>query len=268
MRITLNHMAAPRARHADLVRIAHRAGLDGVELRNDRGGPLDDGAIAAARAAADEAGLPILGLSELYAFNAWDAERAEQADALIAQAVALGAKGIALIPRNDGEGGANGERQANLRVGMKEMKPRLEAAGLTGLIEPLGFTTSSLRRKEEAADAIESVGGPFGIIYDTFHHYVAGDDALAVPYLRMAHVSRVTDMDVAPEDMTDDIRDLPGEGDRLDSAGQLSALIAAGYDGPAGFEPFAPSVQDLDDPVPALRASAEWVRAQIAVPAE
>ena len=48
--------------------------------------------------------------------------------------------------------------------------------------------------------------------------------------------------------------------DRLDNLAQIRALLAAGYDGPFSFEPFAAEIHDLDNPEPALRASMTYLR--------
>jgi 2-keto-myo-inositol isomerase len=50
-------------------------------------------------------------------------------------------------------------------------------------------------------------------------------------------------------------------GDRLENIAQIRALLAAGYDGPFSFEPFAPEVHGLPDPEAALRASMDHVAA-------
>ena len=73
-------------------------------------------------------------------------------------------------------GRANGERQGNLRVALKALKPILSSRGITGLVEPLGFEICSLRSKQEAADAIRALDGgeTFHLVHDTFHHHLAG----------------------------------------------------------------------------------------------
>ena len=51
--------------------------------------------------------------------------------------------------------------------------------------------------------------------------------------------------------------------DRLENIPQLKALLAAGYDGPISFEPFAEEVHALDDPEAALRESIGFVSAGV-----
>ena len=130
-----------------------------VEIRNDLSGNaiLDGTPPAAVRALADEAGVTIISINALQRFNEWTAAREREAIELADYAKACGASALVLVPVNDGSGRANGERQGNLRVALKALKPILSSRGITGLVEPLGFEICSLRSKQEAADAIRAV---------------------------------------------------------------------------------------------------------------
>jgi 2-keto-myo-inositol isomerase len=63
--------------------------------------------------------------------------------------------------------------------------------------------------------------------------------------------------------MRDPHRVLVDENDRIDNLGQLRALVAEGYDGPASFEPFSPSVHALADLKAALASSMGYLRAHL-----
>lgn len=108
------------------------------------------------RQAAARHGVTIISINALQRFNEWNATRAAEAQELIDYAGASGAKALVLVPKNDGTGCADGERQANLRQSLIALKPMLEEAGIIGLVEPLGFEICSLRSKTEAAEAIRS----------------------------------------------------------------------------------------------------------------
>lgn len=263
----LNHMTVPRLRHDALLDLAKRLGCIGVELRNDLPGPLFGGdAPEQVAAKADEAGLRVVGLSEVYPFNAWSDEVRAKVETLIETAVRCGAETISLIPRNDGQGLGEGERQANLRLALREIKPLLEAHDMVALIEPLGFLTSSLRDKQEAVDAIESLGAGdcYKLVHDTFHHYLAGGGPLFAEYTGIAHVSGVVDPRLATSQMRDEHRILVDDEDRLGNVTQLARLRAAGYGGPVSFEVFSPVVHRLSDPETALAASIAYIENQLA----
>ena len=177
MKWALNHMTTPNLGLVDFLDLAARLGCVGVELRNDIARPLFDGmAPDKAGALVRARGLRLVGLSQVYPFNAWSDAVEQEVRDLIALATAAGAETISLIPRNDGTGTAEGERQANLRLAMKRILPLLEAADITALVEPLGFPVSSLRQKAELADVIAALGAAhrYKIVHDTFHHTLAG----------------------------------------------------------------------------------------------
>lgn len=263
----LNHMTVPGLRYDAFLELAKRLGCIGVELRNDLSGPLFDGDPPQAVAAKARAlGLRIVGLSQVYPFNAWSDALREEVEALIETALACGAETISLIPRNDGQGLGNGEREANLRLALREIKPLLDAADLIALVEPLGFLTSSLRDKAEAVAVIESLGAAdrYKLVHDTFHHHLAGGGPVFPAYTGIVHVSGVVDRNLSVPAMRDEHRILVDTEDRLGNIEQLSQLRAAGYAGPISFEVFSPAVHGLADPEAALRDSIGFIESQLA----
>ena len=261
--IAINQMTVPSLGATDLIALAASLGCVGVELRNDLGRPLFDGeAPEAVRDAACAHGLRIVGLSQVYPFNAWsDAVRNEVA-ALIEAAVACGAETISLIPRNDGRGTGEAERLDALRVSLREVRPMLDEADMVALVEPLGFETSSLRSKAEAVEVIEGLGAAhrFKLVHDSFHHHLAGGGPLFPEHTGIVHVSGVVDPDPGTAAMRDEHRVLVDERDRLGTVEQIARLREAGYDGPISFEAFSPKVHALADPEGALRRSIDHLR--------
>jgi 2-keto-myo-inositol isomerase len=166
-----------------------------------------------------------------------------------------------LVPSNDGSGTADGERQSRLRRALRGLLPVLADLDILGLVEPLGFATSSLRSKREAAEAIEDTAGGarYRLVHDTFHHAVAREPELYPALTALTHVSGVTEPSVALAEMRDAHRGLVDAGDRLDSAGQIKALLHAGYAGPLSFEPFAMDAHTRPNPAGAIRASMEYL---------
>ncbi len=263
----LNHMAAPGRRWDAFLEMAAAMGCAGVEFRNDLPGPLFDGdppETVKTRAAA--LGLRILALAVVKSFNVWSAATRAEAEALMRTAVACGAEAVSLIPRNDGLGRGNGERQGNLRVALRELKPMLEAHGLIGLVEPLGFEIWSLRAKAEAVDAIEDLGAAktFKLVHDTFHHTLAGGGPVFAAHTGIVHISGVVDPNLAVTEMRVEHRVLVGRGDRLGNVAQIDQLRRAGYEGPISIEPFAASVHALPDPAADLAGSFDFIASRLA----
>ncbi len=263
--LALNHMTTPGLPLEQFFALTRSLGMTSVEIRND----LSENAILDGTPAADVAeiagrhGVTIISINALQRFNEWNETRATEAAHLISYAKDCGAKALVLVPVNDGSGRADGERQANLKQALAALKPMLDAAGITGLVEPLGFEICSLRSKTEAVDAIGAVGGEstFRIVHDTFHHHLAGEPAIYPDMTGLVHISGVTDRSVAMADLRDSHRVLVDQNDTLDNAGQIRRLLAAGYAGPFSFEPFADEVHGLIDPVSALKASMAYIEA-------
>ncbi len=263
----LNHMSVPGWRWDALIGLARSTGCTGVEFRNDLSGSLfaGDDPVRVGFTARDK-GVRILALAELKAFNDWsDRKRAEAAE-LIGTAAACGAEAVTLIPRSDGLGCGNGERQANLRVALRELAPMLAERQLVGFVEPLGFEICSLRHKSEAVDAIEALGlaERFRLVHDTFHHKLAGGGPMFAGHTGIMHVSGVTEMEPALHDLRDPHRVLVDAHDRLGSVVQMGELGNAGYDGPVSMEAFAPCVHASRDPAGDLVRSFEFIFSNLA----
>lgn len=266
----LNHMTAPRLGWEAFADLAARIGCIGVEFRNDLPGVLFDGAdTATVKAGMKARGLRVLGLAQLTMFNDWSEARRDQAEALMQIAAGIGAEGIALIPRNDNQGNADGVRQSALKTALRELLPMLRTYGLKGMVEPLGFEICSLRSKAEAVECIEALSGAdtLKIVHDTFHHHLVGGGPIFPHHTGIVHVSGVTDSSVPVSDMRDGHRVLVDADDRLGNISQINALLAAGYRGPISYEPFAASVHALADVEGPLRASMGYILAGMATKA-
>lgn len=268
--LALNHMTVARLDYVGLLDLAARLGCVGVEVRNDLPQALFDGlGPAEAGRMARDRGLRLLAVAEIKRFNDWSAEKAREARELMHIAATAGAEAVSLIPRNDGQGMGNGERQANLRLALKDLQPMLEDHGLIGLIEPLGFAVCALRSKTEAVEAIEALNatGRFKLVHDTFHHTLAGGGPIYAGHTGMVHVSGVTEPGLGIDEMGDGHRVLVDQRDRLGNLDQLRALKDAGYSGPVSMESFAKDVHDLSDPGAALALSFSFMRSSMGEPA-
>lgn len=263
-RFALNHMVAPRIGVDALFAMVAELGCEGVEIRNDlTGTAIADGTDAATvRAAAEAHGVRILSINALQRFNDWTGERALEAAALADYASRCGAEALVLCPVNDWRFRPGDQaRLDGLRRALSELGPILNAKGLAGLVEPLGFAESSLRSKREAVEAIDATSNSdnFRLVHDTFHHAIAGEEAIFPDRTGLVHISGVEETDLPFSAMRDPHRVLVGPRDRLGNVGQVRALIKGGYAGFFSFEPFAEDVHALADLQSALRQSAAYL---------
>ncbi len=267
--IALNHMSVAHLGWRAFLDAASRLGCMGVEFRNDLDTPLFSGDAPEVVAAEVRAkGLRLLGLSQVYPFNAWSDGVARDVEVLIQTAKACGAETISLIPRNDGKDLDPPARQDNLRTALREIRPMLEAAELVGLIEPLGFESASLRSKAEAIEAIEAVASrdQFQLVHDTFHHFLAGGGDVFPDWTGLVHVSGVERQNLALREMDDAHRVLVGPRDRLGNIKQIQSLVAGGCACPISMEAFAPKVHAMHDPIGALGRSFTFIRQEVHAP--
>jgi len=256
----VNHMTVPSRSYKGLLKIAAALGCTGIEVRNDLASALFDGADPArAGEEASAMGLRILSVAELLAFNDWSDAKADDARSLIRIAVSCQAEAISLIPCNDHQG------RTDLRRALAELEPLLAAAGLIGLVEPLGFESSSLRYKSEVVEAIEAIGASdhFRLVHDTFHHALAGGGPVFAEHTGIVHVSAVSDPALALSEMGDRHRVLIDHDDRLGNTEQINSLLAAGYAGPISFEVFSPAFHAVPNPETQISKSIEFISSSL-----
>ncbi|WP_318528683.1 TIM barrel protein [Mesorhizobium sp. YC-2] len=250
-----------------------RLGCIGIELRNDLAdkglstGEFFDGEKPSAIGEyARGKGIRLLGLSEAYGFNRWSDAMKDKIKLLIVQAKEAGAESISLIPSNDGANEPDEKRLSDLRGALAVILPMLEEADLIALVELLGFTTSSLRRKREAVEAIEATGvkDQFRLVYDTFHHHIAGEAEYFPEWTGIVHISGVVDPSLAPEEMQDVHRILVDKADCLRNVEQIKTLAAMGYKGAYSYESFAPSVHADENIEASLKTSIKLIENSVA----
>ncbi|MEN9893183.1 MAG: hypothetical protein RLY78_3478 [Pseudomonadota bacterium] len=272
IRFALNRMALPQQAWPEFLAIVRRLGVSAIEIRNDLPGvEITDGTPARTLGTqAREAGLTIRSINALQRFDQWTPERQAEAQALIDYCAECGAEALVLCPTNSRADARSAEqRHADLVQALTGLRPMLQAAGLTGLVEPLGFEECAVRRKSQAVRAFEAIGqgpgaGPFRLVHDTFHHHLAGEDLFFPELTGLVHISGVEDSHLGVDQMRDGHRVLVGAADRLGNVAQIRRLLAAGYGGLLSFEPFADEIGRATDIEARLAASMDWLRAQLA----
>lgn len=269
IRFALNRICGAGMPFVAFAAMAQRLGVDAIELRNDlpavemqdQTDPATIGAIAA------DHGLTIRSINALQSFDQLTAERQSAAAALAQYASACGAQALVLCPTNHPHDLRDPrQRHDDLVHALHGLAPVLCGHGLMGLIEPLGFAESALRRKSQARRAIAALGtsAPFALVHDSFHHYLAGEPECDPRGVGLVHISGVDDTALGLVQMRDGHRLLVGPQDQLGNVHQLQQLLAGGYTGYVSFEPFADAVTQSADIEPQLRASMDYLCAAVA----
>lgn len=257
--LALNRIAKPQLPLAQFLELTASLGMKLAEVRNDLPGVgvLDGLSQAELTALQARTGVQIATINALYPFESAKhlGANLEKLRDLVAEARKVGCKAIVMCPFNEkGDPRTPRQRADELVAALDAYGPIYAEAGMTGLIEPLGFERSALRTKRAALDGIAACRHPgsFALLHDTFHHYLSGEQELFPKQTGLVHVSGVPAGKPRPA-IEDDDRVLVDASDVMDSRGQVAALLAGGCTAPISFEPFSPAVRAL--PVPELKAA-------------
>jgi 2-keto-myo-inositol isomerase len=264
LNFAINRMSVPRMPFADFAALVQRLGVKAIEIRNDLAGVemLDGTPAQHIGEVARSHGLVIRSINALQRFEQFDEVRQAEAAELIRYAAECGAQALVLCPTNSLRDTRSAEqRHADLVKALRALQPMLDGAGLTGLVEPLGFEECAVRRKSQAVRAIQEIQGErtFRLVHDTFHHHLAGEDLFFPELTGLIHISGVEDVALHANQMRDGHRVLVGSADRLGNLPQIRRLLDAGYTGYVSYEPFAEEIAAASDIEQRLKHSMEFL---------
>ena len=259
MRFALNQKTVKTLPFEACLDLAAGLGMVGIEARNDLGRPFFDGIapVAAGRMVRDR-GLRLLGLSEVYPFNHWTPDREAAIRDLIETAATAGAETVSLIPSVE-----PARPVLPLAEAIGRVLPLLDGTEVVALVEPIGFSTSSVPRKAEAVAVLAALGAGdrVKIVHDTFQHRLAGEVALFPAETAMVHISGISDPDAVFDDDLDKHRVLVDAEDRVGNLDQIRAFLDGGYQGVFSFECTAPDIISRTDPEDAIGRSMAFLQA-------
>lgn len=267
-RFCLNRIIYPGLDLENFFQLTRELGVNAVELRNDLPGEqiLDGQAPEEVKHLAERYGIRIVTINAVQHFNLGSMLEQAYTDVqtMLKTAAEIGCWGIVLCPHNDVNDTRTPEQFYQETVAaLKKFAPLFEAAGVTGLVEPLGFEECSLRSKKTAVQAIQESGYEgYQLVHDTFHHYLGPDETIFPEYTGLVHISGV-EADIPTSQIRDGHRILIGEQDIMDNKAQIYELESQGYAGLYSFEPFSSEVQrmTLDDFRSALSESLNFITA-------
>jgi len=249
-RFCLNRIIYPSLDLENFFKLTRDMRLSAVELRNDLPGGhiLDDLSTNQVRALADKYQIRILTINAIQKFNLGVILDRVVTDVteMVQTARSIGCEAIVLCPNNDIQDGRTASQfYQDTVAALKRITPILEKAGIRGFVEPLGFKECSLRSKDRAIQAIQESGsGVYGIVHDTFHHFLGPDEKVFPAETGIVHISGV-EGDMDPTRFRDEHRILIGPRDVMGNQAQVNALESQGYEGFYSFEPFGSEVQEM-----------------------
>lgn len=265
MRFSLNHSIAPLLPIPAFLNLAAEVGVDAVELRDGLppGWLFPESSNILTHKSRDittmasDAGIEILSINALQKFDQWDVDRDQQARRMIDFAADAGIGAVVLCPSVAARGSP--ALPTGLSEALDALQPILEDAGVRGLIEPLGFSRSSIRTQDVVEAEFSRRGNPdcFGIVHDTFHHAIAQDPNYS-PHTSLIHLSGVSNLGLPLEALGDEHRVLVGPDDILGNVDQVRLLLDVA-DGPWSFEPFATEIGESRTLAKDLRASIDYI---------
>ncbi len=267
MQRAINQRSAKHLPFEAFLDLAAATNCVGVEPRNDLGRPLFDGiAPSVAAELAKQRGLRILALGEIYPFNNWNRERETQVRVLLDAAIESGAESIILIPEVNLAQTHTRQLTAATVSAMDAIAYMLEGTGVTGLIEPIGFNSSSIRTQADVVPLMTALGkdNPFKLIHDTFQHFISGDNDYFAEHIATVQISGVSDPTVVLDESQDGHRVYVEAEDRCENIAQLKALFSRGFDGPVSFETTEVALLDAPDLEAQMRKSFEYIERRLA----
>ena len=264
LKFAINHCSCPHLSPKELINLAENLGIAAVELRND----IKENSVTEIAVAenvgkyAAERNIEILTINGLYPFNIWNIERQDQVEKLADLCQASGAKALVCCPLVSQKIKFTEDEQVQKTSdALKKMSPILKSRGLTGHLETLGFTISSLRKKNLALRAIDDAGVSdiFSLLHDNFHHAAACETEYYPKRTGLVHISSVIEQSLSMEDLQDPHRFFVQEKDITSCIKQIKELIKSGYDGYFSFEPFAKEIWECSDPGILIKASMDYI---------
>jgi 2-keto-myo-inositol isomerase len=249
---SLNRIMCPALSIRDFLEMTSDCGLGYIELRNDLGSGeiIDNHNPAEINSMCRDKGITIAAINAIQKFNLpSNFSKAEEEIKRTAElCVSINCKAIILCPNND----KNDKRTASqfttdTAEALSKYSRIFKSAGITGLVEPLGFGECSIRGKKAAIAAISRSGEGhlYKFVHDTFHHYLGTDSDFYPAQTGLIHISGVED-DIPDSEMRDCHRVLVTEKDRIGNKEQITAMVNLGYKGIISFEPFSDRVQKLE----------------------
>ena len=239
----LNQILFPDSPFKNFISFSKKLNVKAIEIRNDiktnlieENDPIKIGNIC------EENSIKILSINALQKFNLWNKDREKELIFLCKYADKANIDSIVLVPLNDGSINSAKEQMQLLEESLKNILRIINDFNVFGLVEPLGFSHSSLRFKSLVAKVINNYqSNKLKIVHDTFHHALAGENEFFPLLTGLVHISGVS-KNYENIKLLDSHRSIIDDKDMLQNINQIKKLYNSNYQGFFSLEPFSNSL--------------------------
>jgi len=260
----LNQIIVPQSSLIDLINLAKSIGVSAIEIRNDIPVNLiEENRPESIKTISESNCIRILTVNALQKFNLWNEERLNELVELCKFSSVAGVEAIVLVPLNDGSVTDDIDQRELLGNSLKEIVKVLSDFDLLGYVEPLGFETSSVRKKSMVVDEIKKLKtSRLKIVHDTFHHFLAGEKDFFPSMTGLVHISGVSS-EFSNIELNDNHRYLINETDMLGNINQINYFLQSDYKGFFSFEPFAKDLAKNDNLSNVIERNINYIEEQL-----
>ena len=236
----LNQILFPDAPFENFISFSKKLNVKAIEIRNDiKTNLIQEDDPIKVKNICEENSIKILSINALQKFNFWNKDREKELVSLCKYADKANINAIVLVPLNDGSINSPKEQIQLLEQSLINIFKIINDFNVFGLVEPLGFSHSSLRFKSSAVNIINGLQlNKLKIVHDTFHHALAGENKFFPSLTGLVHISGVSNMYKNIE-LNDDHRSIIDNNDIIESINQIKKLCNSNYQGFFSFEPFS-----------------------------
>ena len=236
----LNQILFPDSPFKNFISFSKKLNVKAIEIRNDiKTNLIEENDPIKISNICEENSIKILSINALQKFNFWNKDREKELIFLCQYADKANIDSIVLVPLNDGSINSEKEQIQLLEQSLKNILKIINDFDLFGLVEPLGFSHSSLRFKSLAVKVINSLqSNKLKIVHDTFHHALAGENEFFPSLTGLVHISGVSNT-YKNIKLLDSHRSIIDEKDMLANIKQIRKLCNSNYKGFFSLEPFS-----------------------------
>ena len=236
----VNQIILPDSPFENFISFVQKLNIDAIEIRNDiKTNLIEENDPIKIKNICEENSIKILSINALQKFNFWNKDREKELISLCKYADKANINAIVLVPLNDGSINSPKEQIQLLEQSLINIFKIINDFNVFGLVEPLGFSHSSLRFKSLAVNIINGLQlNKLNIVHDTFHHALAGENKFFPSLTGLVHISGVSNMYKNIE-LNDDHRSIIDNNDIIENINQIKKLCNSNYQGFFSFEPFS-----------------------------